>query len=90
LDLRIKGYGCLKFEGEGWAGRACAGANEKELTTLPKFGGRRLDGGGGRGSQCWGTNVGLVRGCRPLGLLELETTDLECFFGQKGPQSFRG
>jgi hypothetical protein len=34
LDLRIKSYGCLKFQGEVWAGRACAGANEKELTTL--------------------------------------------------------
>jgi hypothetical protein len=34
LDLRIKSHGCLKFQGEVWAGRACAGANEKELTTL--------------------------------------------------------
>jgi hypothetical protein len=33
LDLRIKSYGCLKFQGEVWAGRACAAANEKELTT---------------------------------------------------------
>jgi hypothetical protein len=36
LDLRIKSYGCLKFQGEVWAGRACVGANEKELTTLQK------------------------------------------------------
>jgi hypothetical protein len=27
LDLRIKTYGCLKFQGEVWVGRACAGAN---------------------------------------------------------------
>jgi hypothetical protein len=33
LDLQIKSYGCLKFQGEVWAGRACAAANEKELTT---------------------------------------------------------
>jgi hypothetical protein len=36
LDLRIKSYGCLKFQGEVWAGRACATANEKELTTCAK------------------------------------------------------
>jgi hypothetical protein len=40
LDLRIKSYGCLKFQGEVWAGRACAVANEKELTTLIKFWGQ--------------------------------------------------
>jgi hypothetical protein len=39
LDLRIKNYGCLKFQGEVWAGRACAAANEKELTTCAKNGG---------------------------------------------------
>jgi hypothetical protein len=33
LDLRIKSYECLKFQGEVWAGRACAAANDKELTT---------------------------------------------------------
>jgi hypothetical protein len=33
LDLWIKSYGCLKFQGEVWAGRACAATNEKELTT---------------------------------------------------------
>jgi hypothetical protein len=36
LDLRIKSYGCLKFQGEVWAGRACAGANQQELTTCAK------------------------------------------------------
>jgi hypothetical protein len=40
LDLRIKSYGCLKFQGEVWAGRACAAANEKELTTCAKRGGQ--------------------------------------------------
>jgi hypothetical protein len=37
LDLQIKSYGCLKFQGEVWAGRACVAANAKELTTLIKF-----------------------------------------------------
>jgi hypothetical protein len=36
LDLWIKSYGCLKFQGEVWAGRACATTNEKELTTCGK------------------------------------------------------
>jgi hypothetical protein len=36
LDLRIKSYGCRKILGEVWAGRACAGANEEELTTCAK------------------------------------------------------
>jgi hypothetical protein len=36
-DLRIKSYGCLKFLGEVWAGRACVGANEEELTTCAKI-----------------------------------------------------
>jgi hypothetical protein len=40
LDLRIKSYGCLKFQGEVWAGRACAGANQQELTTCAKSGGQ--------------------------------------------------
>jgi hypothetical protein len=40
LDLRIKSYGCLKFKGEVWAGRACAGANPQELTTCTKSGGQ--------------------------------------------------
>jgi hypothetical protein len=40
LDLRINSYGCLKFQGEVWAGRACAGANQQELTTCTKSGGQ--------------------------------------------------
>jgi hypothetical protein len=40
LDLRIKSYGCLKFQGEVWVGRACAGANQQELTTFAKSGGQ--------------------------------------------------
>jgi hypothetical protein len=40
LDLRIKSYGCLKFQGEVWAGRACAGANQQELTSCTKSGGQ--------------------------------------------------
>jgi hypothetical protein len=41
LDLRSKSYGCLKFQGEVWAGRACAGANQQELTTCTKVEGRK-------------------------------------------------
>jgi hypothetical protein len=37
LDLQIKSYGCLKFFGEVWEGRACAGANQQELTTCAKI-----------------------------------------------------
>jgi hypothetical protein len=40
LDLRIKSYGCLKFQGEVWAWRACVVANERELTTCIKSGGQ--------------------------------------------------
>jgi hypothetical protein len=40
LDLRIKSYGCLKFQGDVWAGQACAAANEKELTNCAKNGGQ--------------------------------------------------
>jgi hypothetical protein len=40
LDLPIKSYGCLKFQGEVWAGRACAGTNQQELTTCTKSGGQ--------------------------------------------------
>ena len=36
LDLHIKSYGRLKFLGEVWAGWACVGANEEELTTPTK------------------------------------------------------
>jgi hypothetical protein len=48
-DLRIKSNGCLKFLGEVWAGRACARANEKELTTCGKIWGQRdrKEGAGG-------------------------------------------
>jgi hypothetical protein len=44
LDLRIKNYGCLKFQGEVWAGRACVGTNEEELTTCAKFWGQEVGG----------------------------------------------
>jgi hypothetical protein len=40
LDLWIKSYGCLKFQGEVWAGWACARANQQELTTCTKSGGQ--------------------------------------------------
>jgi hypothetical protein len=48
LDLRIKSYGCLKFLGEVWAGRACVGANEEELTKHQKI---WEQGGGGKGAR---------------------------------------
>jgi hypothetical protein len=38
----------LKFLGELWAGRACAVANEVELTEVPKSGGRKRKKRGGR------------------------------------------
>jgi hypothetical protein len=50
LDLQIKSYGCLKSQREVWAGRACAGANEKELTTHKILWARRLGGGGAGGT----------------------------------------
>jgi hypothetical protein len=37
LDLRVESYGCLKFLGEVWAGRACAKANQQELMTCTKI-----------------------------------------------------
>jgi hypothetical protein len=37
LDLRIKSNECLKILREVWARRACAKANEEELTTCAKF-----------------------------------------------------
>jgi hypothetical protein len=40
LDLWIKSYRCLKFQGEVWAGWACIGANQQELTTCAKSGGQ--------------------------------------------------
>jgi hypothetical protein len=49
LDLRIKSYQCLKFLGEVWAGRACAGANEEELTKHQKIWGQGGRGKGARG-----------------------------------------
>jgi hypothetical protein len=36
----IKSYGDLKILGEVWAGRACVGANQQELTTCAKKGGQ--------------------------------------------------
>jgi hypothetical protein len=84
LDLRIKSYGCLKFQGEVWAGRACAAANEKELTTLKKFWGQGgwVVGGKGQGVKIEGTRAGavadrwsgavdhtLTRGRRPLSVV---------------------
>jgi hypothetical protein len=50
LDLRIKSYGCLKFQGEVWSGRACTGANEEELTTCAKFWAQEV-GGRGQGKN---------------------------------------
>jgi hypothetical protein len=38
----------LKFLGEVWAGRACAGANEEELTICKKNWGQE---GGGKGTK---------------------------------------
>ena len=40
LDLQIKSYGCLKFLGEVSIGRACAIANQQELTTSTQKGGQ--------------------------------------------------
>jgi hypothetical protein len=55
LDLQIKSYGCLKILGEAWKGRACAGANQQELTTCAKICGQE------EGSK---TLKGLVQGTR--------------------------
>jgi hypothetical protein len=55
LDLRIKCYGCLKFLGEVWVGRACVGANEEELTTCAKFWGQEE---GGRENTKKGDSLG--------------------------------
>jgi hypothetical protein len=43
----------LKFFGEVWAGLACVGANEVELTEVPKSGGRRRKNGGDKKKK-WG------------------------------------
>jgi hypothetical protein len=47
----------LKFLGEVWARRAWAGANDVELTKMPKSGGRRKKNGGGKKNK-----MGLVHG----------------------------
>jgi hypothetical protein len=49
LDLQIKSYGYLKFLREVWVGWACARANEEELTTVQKFGGKEVGKRGQRG-----------------------------------------
>ena len=36
----MKSYGYLKFQREVWTGRACAEANQQELTTCAKSGGQ--------------------------------------------------
>jgi hypothetical protein len=59
LDLWIKSYGCLKFQGEVWAGRACAGANQQELTTCRKSGGQE----GNKFQEKW--ELPHRRRCRP-------------------------
>jgi hypothetical protein len=38
LGARFKSYGCLKFLGRVWPGRACVVANQQELTTSTKSG----------------------------------------------------
>jgi hypothetical protein len=50
LDLQIKSYECLKFLGEVWAGQACIGANEEELTTCTKFWGQEVGRRGRKGA----------------------------------------
>jgi hypothetical protein len=61
LNIRIKSYGCLKFQGEVWVGRACAAANQKELTTLKKIWGQ-----GGWAKGAGGQNRGApVQGRSP-------------------------
>jgi hypothetical protein len=46
LDLQMKSYGCLKFLGEVWAGRAWAGTNEEKFIKVLKSEGRRKKAGG--------------------------------------------
>jgi hypothetical protein len=58
LDLRIKSYGCLKFLGEVWVGRAYAGANEEELTKHQKIWGQG-EGGKEAGGLKNGAPVGV-------------------------------
>jgi hypothetical protein len=54
----------LKFLGKVWAGRACAGANEVELTKVPKSGGRRRKKRGGKKKKGGGrkNKMGPVHG----------------------------
>jgi hypothetical protein len=40
LDLWIKSYRYLKFQGKIWIGWACVGANQQELTTYTINGGQ--------------------------------------------------
>jgi hypothetical protein len=40
LGAMVQSYGCLKFSGRVWPGRACTGANQQELTTCTKSGGQ--------------------------------------------------
>jgi hypothetical protein len=59
----------LKFLGEVWAGRACAKANEKELTTCAQKGGPEFEKIGGNvqkigGAQSWPATSG-----RPLAVV---------------------
>jgi hypothetical protein len=64
LDIWIKSYGCLKFLGEVWVGRACAGANEEELTKQKFFWGQRR---GGNGTGGWKNGGPAGRGRAPRG-----------------------
>jgi hypothetical protein len=54
-NLWIRSYGCLNFLGEIWAGQACAGANEEELTLCANIWrqevGRRGQRGGKEGAK---------------------------------------
>jgi hypothetical protein len=79
----------LKFLGEAWTGRACAGANEVELTKVPKSGGRRRKNGGGKRKKGGGkkNKMGPARGRRvtsghspPAGLFHCHVNIFK-FFG---------
>jgi hypothetical protein len=82
LDLRFKSYGCLKFLGEVWAGRACAGANEEELIICKKIwrqeGGRKGAGGwnkrGPTGARPATSDRRLSTAPRPAGGARWSTT----------------
>jgi hypothetical protein len=64
LDVRIKSYECLKFLGEVWAGRACVGANEEELTICKKNGGKKEEEGGKVGAKGGGGGKIMGDPCR--------------------------